>query len=569
MKKLFVALLALGLAGYFPIPLASAQGPRRSQAESFISERGNGWEVLLSPKDRWFDTGITVVAGAVVRISARGSVTWAPPGGRNMSSTVGPNGTRPPFESDKSRFPAPDAGCGSLIMRIRTPVYSVGEGGLIQVNESGTIQLMVNDDVLSDNSGSFTVSIEISQAANQSKSNSLVFSSRRDGNQEIYLLDLTTGRTTNLTRNRSDDGYPRCAPDGRTIAFATNRDGYWEIYLMDRDGSRQRNLTRNTGGNGYMDWSPDGQTLVFASTRNGERNNELYSIRIDGSDLRRLTNHPAEDVHPAWSPDGRKIAFASERTGNRQIYIMNADGTSVTRLMTNRWYDDYPAWSLDGSQIAFSSDRDSRSSERLEIYTVTTDGSKVRRVTSDPADDRHPAWSPDGTLLAFSSNRNGDRDIFVMRLDGTGLKSIISAPGDDEHPRWCADTSRIERNWQVRVNGTESWHDTGITVERGQTITISATGLIKWNPNPDNNNTTAGPDGVAYNAYRLQDPQDFPMPEANVASLIMRIGSVQYALGSRAVIDVKQSGSIQLMINDRYRGLQDNSGEFTVLISLH
>lgn len=124
------------------------------------------------------------------------------------------------------------------------------------------------------------------------------------------------------------------------------------------------------------------------------------------------------------------------------------------------------------------------------------------------------------------------------------------------------------RLWQIHLNGTENWHDTGIVVKQGQLINITATGRIIWNPNPENNNTTAGPDGVPYNAYRLQQPQDFPMPEANVASLIMRIGTVKYAVGRGATIQVMESGTIQLMINDRYNGLQDNTGKLTVLISL-
>jgi hypothetical protein len=55
----------------------------------------------------------------------------------------------------------PDAGCGSLIMRVGGSVYFVGDRASMRVNESGTIQLMVNDDVLTDNSGAFYVSIEI------------------------------------------------------------------------------------------------------------------------------------------------------------------------------------------------------------------------------------------------------------------------------------------------------------------------------------------------------------------------------------------------------------------------
>lgn len=292
------------------------------------------------------------------------------------------------------------------------------------------------------------------------QSGTILFSSSQSGSQDIYSLDLATGRQTNLTNNRFDDGYPRFSPDGKKIAFATNRDGSWEIYVMNRDGSDQRNITRNKDGNGYMDWSPDGQSLVFASTRYGDRNNDIYSIRADGSGLRRITNDPSEDVHPVWSPDGEHIAFASERDGGRQLYLWNSNDGSIDRLTDSGSYDDYPAWSPDGTRIAFASGRGSGSSSKLDIYIATLEratrwmniegkrtkvsmvghlsAASVSRVVAHPSDDRHPTWSPDGKMLAFVSDRDGDRDIFVMKADGTGLQKVVAAKGNDEHPHWNA-----------------------------------------------------------------------------------------------------------------------------------
>lgn len=492
MKKSYSRILMFILGGCFLASLeAQPQVFRDSMVNSSVAKSGNGkWKVRLSAKDKWFDTKIQVSKGKTISISATGFVNWGPPpGDENTPFRVGPNGTRPPYEEDKYRFPMPDAGCGSLIMKVGNKIYAVGEENSIKVNESGIIQLMINDDYLSDNSGSFSADIEVTQGSNQYSANSLVFSSQRDGNQEVYQLDISTGRATNLSQSRDDDGYPRCSPDGQKIAFATNRDGYWEIYLMDADGDRQQNLTENRGGNGYMDWSPGGQTLVFASTRNGQKNNEIYTIRADGTGLKKLTNHPAEDVHPVWSPDGKKIAFASERDGNRQIYLMNADGTNLTRLMSNRWYDDYPAWSPDGSQMAFASDRNSRASDRLDIYVTNPVGSNIKRITSQPSDDRHPSWSPDGSLLAFASNQDGDRDIYTVWADGTDLKKIFSSDGDDEHPHWCSNkpeekvdankipypstrTKLYKKDNFIQLNVPENWQ----TIEQQNSVIFAPQG---------------------------------------------------------------------------------------------
>jgi Tol biopolymer transport system component len=114
------------------------------------------------------------------------------------------------------------------------------------------------------------------------------------------------------------------------IAFTSQRDGNSEIYVMNADGTDQRRLTHAAGDDYSPDWSPDGRKIAFVSERDG--NDEIYGMNADGSEQRRLTSSRAHDYPPAWSPDGRKIAFASDRDGNFDIYVMDADGSHVRNL---------------------------------------------------------------------------------------------------------------------------------------------------------------------------------------------------------------------------------------------
>jgi Tol biopolymer transport system component len=93
----------------------------------------------------------------------------------------------------------------------------------------------------------------------------IAFVSERDGNEEIYLTlaphasagvnpDGTNLRR--LTRNKAEDWFPAWSPDGKRIAFSSNRDGNHEIYVMDADGSDQKRLTNNNAEDWGPEWMP-------------------------------------------------------------------------------------------------------------------------------------------------------------------------------------------------------------------------------------------------------------------------------------------------------------------------
>ena len=80
----------------------------------------------------------------------------------------------------------------------------------------------------------------------------------------------------------------------------SNREGNLEIYTLDLENDALTNLTQSPSNEGDPAWSPDGSKIVFTSDRDG--NIEIYVMDADGANPRRLTNHPADDIHPHWQP---------------------------------------------------------------------------------------------------------------------------------------------------------------------------------------------------------------------------------------------------------------------------
>jgi tRNA A-37 threonylcarbamoyl transferase component Bud32/outer membrane protein assembly factor BamD (BamD/ComL family) len=79
---------------------------------------------------------------------------------------------------------------------------------------------------------------------------------------------------------------PEAAPDGRRVVFMSQRDGNWEIYVVNIDGSGLKRLTRDPANDGLPTWSPDGRHIAFVSDRDGAW--AVWIMRPDGSDQHRL-----------------------------------------------------------------------------------------------------------------------------------------------------------------------------------------------------------------------------------------------------------------------------------------
>ena len=82
-----------------------------------------------------------------------------------------------------------------------------------------------------------------SASAATSTAGTIVFTSTRDGNEEIYAASADGSNQRNLTQNASADRQPALSPDVTRVAFVSDRDGRQDLYLMNADGTHQTRLT--------------------------------------------------------------------------------------------------------------------------------------------------------------------------------------------------------------------------------------------------------------------------------------------------------------------------------------
>jgi len=88
------------------------------------------------------------------------------------------------------------------------------------------------------------------------------------------------------------------AVSGGQIAFMSRREGNWELYAINLDGTGLRRLTDDPAQDGLPTWSPDSRTLAFVSDRGGTW--AVWAMRPDGSTLRKLFDLDGS-LGPDWN----------------------------------------------------------------------------------------------------------------------------------------------------------------------------------------------------------------------------------------------------------------------------
>jgi len=93
----------------------------------------------------------------------------------------------------------------------------------------------------------------------------------------------------------------------RIISYSSMRNNNFDIHIMDEDGSNQHQLTNHSADDYWGTWSPDGERIAFSSNRDGDF--EIHIMNSDGSNRQQITNNIFSDLEPNWSPDGRFLGF--------------------------------------------------------------------------------------------------------------------------------------------------------------------------------------------------------------------------------------------------------------------
>ena len=210
------------------------------------------------------------------------------------------------------------------------------------------------------------------------------------GRSTIVVQNLATGERTHVAAFPGINGAPEFSPDGRKLAMSLSRDGNSEIYTLDLGSRELRRITRwRTAIDTEPSWTADGDGLIFTSDRSGQP--QIYRVGLDKLMEERLTFQGDYNARARLLPNGRHLVYVHRR--NRVYHIAWQDlerDTDTVRVLTQTALDESPSLSPNGVMMIYATQDLGRG-----ILAVVSIDNGFRYLLPEAAGDvREPAWSP-------------------------------------------------------------------------------------------------------------------------------------------------------------------------------
>jgi Tol biopolymer transport system component len=179
----------------------------------------------------------------------------------------------------------------------------------------------------------------------------------------IYKVDATGGEPELITP-LSTSYWHGVSPDNRKIVYCAARNGNYDVYQMDVNGGEEVRLTKEEGLDDGPEYSPDGRYIYFNSFRTGRM--QIWRMLADGSHPEQMTFDNFSNWFAHISPNNKVatiITYLEDQQQahpfGRQVKLRLLDlNTKAVKDLTESFYGgqgtiNVPSWNPEGTQFAY------------------------------------------------------------------------------------------------------------------------------------------------------------------------------------------------------------------------
>lgn len=242
----------------------------------------------------------------------------------------------------------------------------------------------------------------------------IVYSSESSGFEQLFVLDLGTKSTRQLTFDRANSRHPSWHPNGEQIIYDSDISGKSQLYALNIESATShllfnRNIEARNG-----QFNSLANLLIFTGKGSNEKWN-IYSYDFIYNNLNKISSHNKDCHFPKWSPEAAYISYHTSESNNQvNGHIIHWYGKPAFDPSSNNSYMSDISWSPNGYKIVFVTKKDGI----YQLLISRRDGTEVQLLASSSNAIQHPDWSPDGRSIIFTLAESADKQkIWLLMLE--------------------------------------------------------------------------------------------------------------------------------------------------------
>lgn len=172
-----------------------------------------------------------------------------------------------------------------------------------------------------------------------SDSSSIYFSSLKEGSPNIFRITLKQ-ELSNVSKGTGVDGTFSLSPDSSKLVFDSDRDGNFDIFLLNLDSEEIINLTSSNEMESEPIFSPDGKKILYKFHSNSSFDYAIFDLTTKST--RNLTNYPnTYKGNAIWNKDSTTIYFSMKEGKYLDIFSVDIISNEMTNLTNTPEINEY------------------------------------------------------------------------------------------------------------------------------------------------------------------------------------------------------------------------------------